>query len=149
MKLKEFGKPIEFPIERLQRFKIFIQEAWNKRYSLYDDSSLYTQQENNKQQFLIFDENLIKGRNYIGFICYEDIPITIYPKIFDKNIEENLLDTYLITNLMYWLKRTKRVKLPTIDTKFDLNKENNFLEILIYIFSKHTYDLIYTKPFNC
>ena len=104
MKLREFGKFKEFNNEKILGFRNYIEEAWNKRYCLYDDSELYDNNLINKQQFLIFDGNKIKAKNYVGFISYEDEEVTIYPKVFEENIDKDILDEYLITNLMYWLK---------------------------------------------
>ena len=149
MKLREFGKFKEFNNEKILGFRNYIEEAWNKRYCLYDDSELYDNNLINKQQFLIFDGNKIKAKNYVGFISYEDVDITIYPKVFGENIDENILDQYLMTNLIYWMRESKRIKIPLIDTEMDLQKNDSFLEMLILIFSKYTFNLIYLKPYNC
>ena len=46
------------------------------------------------------------------------------------------------------MKRSKRIKIPLIDTAMDLQKNDSFLEMLILIFSKYTFNLIYSKPYN-
>ena len=149
MKLREFGKFKEFNNEKILGFRNYIEEAWNKRYCLYDDSELYDNNLINKQQFLIFDGNKIKAKNYVGFISYEGEEVTIYPKVFEENIDNDILDKYLMTNLMYWMKRSKRIKIPMVNTEVDLQKYDSFLEVLINIFSKYTFNLIYSKPYNC
>ncbi len=149
MKLREFGEYKEFDNEKIDGFKKYIEEAWNKRYCLYDDNEFDSYKYINRQQFLIFDGNKIKAKNYVGFISYEDVDITIYPKVFGENIDENILDQYLMTNLIYWMRESKRIKIPLIDTEMDLQKNDSFLEMLILIFSKYTFNLIYLKPYNC
>ena len=75
MKLKEFGGFKELPkhIDN-NDFRNFINECWNNRYSIYDDSNLLNENNDNREQrFLTFDGNKIKARNYIGFINYEEI----------------------------------------------------------------------------
>ena len=51
MKLREFGEYKEFDNEKIDGFKRYIEDAWNKRYCLYDDSELYGKKYINKQQF--------------------------------------------------------------------------------------------------
>ena len=123
MKLREFGEYKEFDNEKVDGFKKYIEEAWNKRYCLYDDNEFDSYKYINRQQFLIFDGNKIKAKNYVGFISYEDVDITIYPKVFGENIDENILDQYLMTNLIYWMRESKRIKIPLIDTEMDLQKK--------------------------
>lgn len=148
MKLREFGKFKELPrnIDNV-KFRSFINNCWHNRYSLYDDNYLLNE-DKKEQRFLIFDGNKIKARNYIGFINYEGENITIYPKIFDEKIPEDRMDSYLITNLIYWITNSEKIKLPFSKTNLDFNNINNFMEIFIYLFAKYTADLIYENPFN-
>ena len=77
MKLREFGEYKEFDNEKIDGFKKYIEEAWNKRYCLYDDNEFDSYKYINRQQFLIFDGNKIKAKNYVGFISYEDVDINL------------------------------------------------------------------------
>ena len=129
MKLKEFGGFKELPkhIDN-NDFRNFINECWNNRYSIYDDSNLLNENNDNREQrFLTFDGNKIKARNYIGFINYEDEEITIYPKIFDKEIVNENLDNYLLTNLMYWLRDSEKIKLPLVESSLDFRDNDDFI----------------------
>ncbi|WP_286233805.1 McrC family protein [Romboutsia ilealis] len=150
MKLREFGKFKELPKHIDNRnFRNFINECWNNRYSVYDDSSLLNENNDNREQrFLTFDGNKIKARNYIGFINYEGEEITIYPKIFDTEIVNENLDNYLLTNLMYWLRDSEKIKLPLVESSLDFRHNEDFIEIFIYLFAKYTLELIYSKPYN-
>lgn len=151
MNLREFGAFKELPHNiDYKEFRKFVNDCWVSRYTLYDDSSLLEECLENKreQRFLTFDGNCIKARNYVGFISYEGQNITVYPKIFHKNIDDNDMDKYLLINLIYWLKRSDRIKLPLIDSSIDFDNMESFIEILIYIFSEYTSELIYKKPFN-
>ncbi|MFR1077348.1 MAG: 5-methylcytosine restriction system specificity protein McrC, partial [Romboutsia timonensis] len=130
-------------------FRNFINECWNNRYSIYDDSNLLNENNDNREQrFLTFDGNKIKARNYIGFINYEDEEITIYPKIFDKEIVNENLDNYLLTNLMYWLRDSEKIKLPLVESSLDFRDNDDFIEIFIYLFAKYTLELIDNKHYN-
>ena len=97
---------------------------------------------------MTFDGNKIKARNYIGFINYEDEEITIYPKIFDKEIVNENLDNYLLTNLMYWLRDSEKIKLPLVESSLDFRDNDDFIEIFIYLFAKYTLELIDNKHYN-
>lgn len=150
MKLREFGKFKELPkhIDN-NDFRNFINECWNNRYSIYDDSGLLNENDDSREQrFLTFDGNKIKARNYIGVINYEGEEITIYPKIFDKEIVNENLDNYLLANLMYWLRDSEKIKLPLVESSLDFIENDNFIEIFIYLFAKYTLELIYNKPYN-
>lgn len=147
MQLKEFGSFKEFPKEKLKGFKKFINESWQKRYFLYDDNKLYEGESSKEQRFLTFDGNNIKARNYVGFINYEGEEIIIYPKVFSNNVKENL-EKYLMTNIIYWLRKSSKIKLPVIDININIEEYDTLLEIFISIFSKYTYKLIYNKPYN-
>jgi 5-methylcytosine-specific restriction enzyme subunit McrC len=149
MKLREFGRFKRLEIENVSAFRVFLNESWKRRYALYDDRVLYNEEGNlSEQQFLSFDGNLAKARNYVGFIGYEGRTITIYPKIFKDAVVEEDIDSFLMTNLMYWLKRSTRIKFPIVETNLDFNNRDSFIEILIYIFSKVTLDGVYNNPYN-
>ena len=129
MQLREFGKFKELPshIDNV-KFRSFINNCWHNRYSLYDDNYLLNEDEDKREQrFLTFDGNKIKARNYIGFINYEGENITIYPKIFDEKIPKDVMDSYLITNLMYWLRNSEKIKLPLVKTDLDFKNTSNLL----------------------
>lgn len=150
MKLKEFGRFKEFNEYKAKDFRNYINECWRNRYNLYDDNYLYEDEDEiiKEQRFLTFDGNLVKARNYVGFISYQGENITIYPKVFSKDVKDEDIDKYLMTNLLYWLKKSSRIKLPIVDTNIEFNNRDSFLEVLIYIFSKYTSEVVYNKPYN-
>jgi 5-methylcytosine-specific restriction enzyme subunit McrC len=149
MKLREFGKFKKLEVESVRDFRAYLNESWKKRYNLYDDRALYNEEiPYGEQQFLTFDGNLVKARNYVGFIGYEGETITIYPKVFTESIKEEDIDGFLMTNLLYWLKRSTKIKFPIVETNLAFNNRESFIEILIYIFSKFTLDGVYNNPYN-
>jgi 5-methylcytosine-specific restriction enzyme subunit McrC len=149
MKLREFGKFKKFELEAVSAFRNYLNESWKKRYNLYDDKNINNEGvPYGEQQFLTFDGNLVKARNYVGFIGYEGKIITIYPKIFTEKVKEEDIDGFLMTNLLYWLKRSPRIKFPIVETNLGFNNRDSFVEIIIYIFSKFTLDGVYNNPYN-
>jgi 5-methylcytosine-specific restriction enzyme subunit McrC len=149
MKLREFGRFKKLEVEKASDFRVFLNESWKRRHALYDDGALYNEDANpGEQQFLTLDGNLVKARNYVGFIGYEGKTITIYPKIFAEAVKEEDIDGFLMTNLIYWLKRSSRIKFPIVETNLNFNSMDSFIEILIYIFSMITLDGVYNDPFN-
>ncbi|VYT68285.1 hypothetical protein [Clostridium tertium] len=148
IKLKEFGAYKKLNSINSNEFRAYLNQCWKKRYFLYDDSDIYNNEEGDKEQkFLTFDGDYIKARNYVGFINFNGESVTVYPKIFTNEIKEEDVDKFLITNLMYWLRGSSRIKFPIIDIDLEFNKEESFLEILIYIFSKITLDAVYSSPY--
>ncbi|MGL6106267.1 5-methylcytosine restriction system specificity protein McrC, partial [Romboutsia sp.] len=130
MKLKEFGKFKELPKHiNCTNFRNFINECWNNRYSIYDDTELLDENtEKKEQRFFTFDGNNIKARNYIGFVNYEGEEITIYPKVFDENIANENMDNYLLANLMYWLRDSEKIRLPLVESSLDFKDNDSFIE---------------------
>lgn len=147
IKLKEFGSYKKLNLINNIEFREYLNSCWKKRYYLYDDSKLLNEEEIKEQQFLRFDGDNIKAKNYIGFINFKGESITIYPKIFGDEIQEENIDSFLIANLIYWLKNSSKIKFPIIDMNLEFNKEENFIEILIYVFSKITLDIVHSNPY--
>lgn len=145
MYLKEFGKAEKFPKEKINGLKNFIQKSWNNRYLLYLED--FEADNLNEQRFLEFKNEEIRARNYVGFVRYKDEEIVIYPKIFDEKIEDEKLEEYLTANILYWIKKSNRLKIPTVNSNTSLKKNNNLLEVFINIFAKYTYKIVHDKPF--
>ncbi len=97
------------------------------------------------QQFVHFFRRTreIKSKKYVGIIYYEGHAINLLPKIFyDRNIEYsdgNIRNIY--NHVLWWLSYCRRIQFPNYQTALDTSAAN-FLEILIYLFSKYTRELL-------
>jgi len=122
----------------------FLDEIWNSR----EKNSFYFKNKNDKiesQRFLQFlhktDE--IKSNKYVGVIHYGGNKINLLPKIFfDPNKEYSTNEINQIQNhIIWWLSYCRKIKFPSYQALLG-NAKSDFFEVLIYLFSKYTRDLL-------
>ena len=127
-----------------EELEIFLDEIWNNR----EKSGYYYDEEESRsetQQFLQFlqKNREIKSNKYVGVIHFEDKRINLLPKIFydpGRAYQEN--DVYAIHNhVLWWLSYCRKIKFPSYNTPLDSTR-SDFFEVLIYLFSKYTRELL-------
>ena len=140
--LFEFQNKIEFkgPLEDLENF---LDDIWKKR-----ERSIIFEKELDKietQQFLqiLHKSHQLKSNKYIGVINFDGYKINLLPKIFyDGEREYSQLEINAIQNhILWWLSYCRKIKFPNYQTSL-ARFENDFFEILIYLFSKYTRELL-------
>ncbi len=127
--------------EDLERF---LDEIWNSR----EKNSFYYKNGDDKiesQQFLQFlhKSNEIKSNKYVGVVHYEDKKINLLPKIFfdsDKEYSTNEINQ-IQNHILWWLSYCRKIKFPNYQTSLGSAK-SDFFEVLIYLFSKYTRELL-------
>jgi 5-methylcytosine-specific restriction enzyme subunit McrC len=128
----------------------FLDEIWNNR----EKNSFYSENDNNKiesQRFLQFihKSKEIKSNKYVGVIHYQGEKINLLPKIFfDSNksytddTEEQINEINQIHNhILWWLSYCRKIKFPNYQAALGSAK-SDFFEVLIYLFSKYTRELL-------
>lgn len=139
MDLFEFKKckwPSEWNNSNVRdELKQFLQKNWELRKVFYDDNCNDTD-----QRFLEFYDNEIKPRNYIGVICFNDVCLNIYPKIFKRFYDDNTgkidshkLNSSLEINLNEWVKYCD-FNPPYINAKSDFENIDSLKDLFIVIF---------------
>ena len=95
----EYRKIENFSGEQLKGFKAYLEEVWKsrKRYSSEEEIDSSSDKDD-KKHFLEFDGNKIRARGYVGFIQYEGVSVSIYPKICKEQPRENI-----VSQILYWL----------------------------------------------
>jgi 5-methylcytosine-specific restriction enzyme subunit McrC len=134
----------------LEGLEGFLDEIWNSR----EKNSFYSENGNDKiesQRFLQFihKSNELKSNKYVGVIHYQGEKINLLPKIFfdsDKNYtdatEEQITEINQIHNhILWWLSYCRKIKFPNYQTSLGSAK-SDFFEVLIYLFSKYTRELL-------
>lgn len=134
----------------LEGLEGFLDEIWNSREKNY----FYSENGNDKiesQRFLQFihKSNELKSNKYVGVIHYQGEKINLLPKIFfdsDKNYtdatEERITEINQIHNhILWWLSYCRKIKFPNYQTSLGSAK-SDFFEVLIYLFSKYTRELL-------
>jgi len=127
-----------------QDLENFLDDIWNKR----EKSSYYSDNESDKievQRFLQFihKTNELKSNKYVGVIYFDSHKINLLPKIFyDTEREYSDLEVNSIHNhILWWLSYCRKIKFPNYQTSLGSFK-SDFFEILIYLFSKYTRELL-------
>ena len=122
----------------------FLDEIWNSR----EKNSFYSENGNDKiesQRFLQFihKSNKLKSNKYVGVIHYEGNKINLLPKIFfDSEKEYQTNEVNQIQNhILWWLSYCRKIKFPNYQASLGSAK-SDFFEVLIYLFSKYTRELL-------
>lgn len=122
----------------------FLDEIWNSR----EKNSYYSENGNNKiesQRFLQFihKSNELKSNKYVGVIHYEGNKINLLPKIFfdsEKDYSTNEINQ-IQNHILWWLSYCRKIKFPNYQASLGSAK-SDFFEVLIYLFSKYTRELL-------
>jgi 5-methylcytosine-specific restriction enzyme subunit McrC len=122
----------------------FLDEIWNSR----EKNSFYSENGNNKiesQRFLQFihKSNELKSNKYVGVIHYEGSKINLLPKIFfdaEKEYQTNEVNQ-IQNHILWWLSYCRKIKFPNYQASLGSAK-SDFFEVLIYLFSKYTRELL-------
>ncbi len=97
------------------------------------------------QQFLQFihKSNELKSNKYVGVIHFNGNKINLLPKIFfDSSKEYKSEEVNQIQNhILWWLSYCRKIKFPNYHASLG-SVESDFFEVLIYLFSKYTRELL-------
>jgi 5-methylcytosine-specific restriction enzyme subunit McrC len=141
--LFEYQNKADFPEEHFENLEVFLDDIWNKR----EKSSYYNEDENREevQHFLQFlhKTNQLKSNKYVGVIHFENQTINLLPKIFHDSSKETSEDDVKVINshVLWWLSYCRKLKFPNYQTGLN-GEQADFFEILIYLFSKYTKELL-------
>ena len=122
----------------------FLDEIWKSR----EKNSFFSEFDNDKiesQRFLQFlhKSNEIKSNKYVGVIHYGGNKINLLPKIFfNSNKDYSTKEINQIQNhILWWLSYCRKIKFPNYQASLGSTK-SDFFEVLIYLFSKYTRELL-------
>ncbi|MCX7549020.1 hypothetical protein OS188_13775 [Xanthomarina sp. F1114] len=141
--LFEYQNKKEFPEHHFDNLEVFLDDIWVKR----EKSSFYNNEEDNRveqQRFIQFlhKTKTLKSNKYVGVIHFEGETINLLPKIFYRG-EEPLEHEVIAINkhILWWLSYCRKLKFPNYLSGLNSEKAD-FFEILIYLFSKNTRELL-------
>ena len=140
--LFEYKNKVTFPEEHFENLEMFLDDIWNKR----EKSNYYTEEENREevQRFLQFfhKTNELKSNKFVGVIHFQEQTINLLPKIFHCNETATEDDVKVINaHVLWWLSYCRKLKFPNYLSGINSEKAD-FFEILIYLFSKYTKELL-------
>lgn len=124
--------------------EIFLDDIWKRR----EKTDYFRNADTERievQQFVQFLHKTkeIKSNKYVGVIHFEGKKINLLPKIFyDSAKDYTEKDVNVIQNhILWWLSYCRKIKFPNYQTGLGSTK-SDFFEILIYLFSKYTKELL-------
>lgn len=147
--LFEYKNTQPFPGSKTDDLEIFLDDIWAKR----EKSGYYYNEEDNRveqQRFLQFlhRTKTLKSNKYVGVIHFENEIINLLPKIFYDNKEPSVSDVSGINkHILWWLSYCRKLKFPNYLSGLNSEKAD-FFEILIYLFSKYTRELLNSSIFQ-
>jgi 5-methylcytosine-specific restriction enzyme subunit McrC len=121
---------------------MFLDAIWSKR----EKSSFYNEDENREevQHFLQFlhKNKELKSNKFVGVIHFEDQTINLLPKIFYNGTETTPEYVKIInSHVLWWLSYCRKLRFPNYLSGLN-SQQADFFEILIYLFSKYTKELL-------
>lgn len=146
--LFEYQNKEQFPENHFDDLEVFLDDIWSKR----EKSSYYTEEDNRveTQRFIQFlhKTKTLKSNKYVGVIHFKGETINLLPKIFYKGEEANEHEVKAINkHVLWWLSYCRKLKFPNYLSGLNSEKAD-FFEILIYLFSKYTRELLNSSIFQ-
>lgn len=141
--LFEYQNSEPFPESKTDDLEIFLDDIWAKREKL----GYYFNEEDNRveqQRFIQFlhKSKTLKANKYVGVIHFEGSVINLLPKIFYNEKDPSISDISAINkHILWWLSYCRKLKFPSYLSGLNSEKAG-FFEILIYLFSKYTRELL-------
>lgn len=140
--LFEYQNKVSFPEEHFEDLEVFLDAVWNKR----EKSAYYNEDENREEvqhfiQFLHKNKEL-KSNKFVGVIHFENQTINLLPKIFYSGNEATEDEVKNINaHILWWLSYCRKLRFPNYLSGLN-TQQADFFEILIYLFSKYTKELL-------
>lgn len=128
----------------------FLNDLWNRRERApwYDNE---VEARETEQQFLRIRPNgrQISSTKYVGVIHHEGTTINLLPKIFHAPATEPDADAVaqMHNHIIWWLSYCRRIRFPNYQTSLG-EQTTSFFEVLIYLFSKYTRELLLTSVYH-
>lgn len=126
----------------LEGLEGFLDDIWESR----ENNSYYSEEENeNSQKFLRFISKTkeVKSNKYVGVIYFNGNKINLLPKIFYDSDRDYSTDevSQIQNHILWWLSYCRKIKFPNYQASLG-NSKSDFFEVIIYIFSKYTIELL-------
>lgn len=135
----EYGNSVKVPNRAdLERFLISIRGEY--------DSFREIDEEVNKQNFLSFDGNLARAKNYCGFVHTPEAKIDIWPKLFDWLPPTDENKSIYIQHILYWLSYCTKWKFPFLKNNLNSIQISDFPEIIMNLMASEILKTISEQP---
>jgi len=136
--------------DALEGLEGFLDEIWNNR----EKNSFYSEGGDARiesQRFLQFihKSNELKSNKFVGVIHYAGQKINLLPKIFfdsEKDYSTNEVNQ-IQNHILWWLSYCRKIKFPNYQASLG-SAQSDFFEVLIYLFSKYTRNLLHSSIYQ-
>jgi 5-methylcytosine-specific restriction enzyme subunit McrC len=142
----EYGEQVKVP-DRVS-LESYLYSLWKEYKEVWPpkkkNDSL--KKRNEYQPFLMFDGELARARNYIGFIHFDDFEVEILPKIFRNttDVSRELMHRHLF----YWFSYCNRVKFPFNQAFLNQCEIYELPELIIYLFANQIHEVVSSQPYS-
>lgn len=146
--LFEYQNKVLFPEKHFDDLEVFLDDIWKKR-----EKSTYFNEDENREEVQHFMQFLhktkeLKSNKFVGVIHYEDQTINLLPKIFYDGSETTESDVKIInSHILWWLSYCRKLRFPNYLSGLN-SQQSDFFEILIYLFSKYTKELLNSSVYQ-
>lgn len=146
--LFEYQNKVTFPEMHFDNLEVFLDDIWSKR----EKSSYYNEDENREevQHFLQFlhKNKELKSNKFVGVIHFQDQTINLLPKIFYNGTKTTPEYVKIInSHVLWWLSYCRKLRFPNYLSGLNA-QQADFFEILIYLFSKYTKELLNSSVYQ-
>jgi 5-methylcytosine-specific restriction enzyme subunit McrC len=130
-----------------------LDNIWADRKKFVPSENLFYESSSKKQRFFDFRKNELVPRNWIGTIHIrsnsEEYAINLLPKIFYKENHKytNKETDSIFAHILWWLSGSEKQNYSTTESSLGA-MESDFLEVLVYIFSSYTLDILSVSSYN-
>lgn len=146
--LYEYQNASAIPFE-WGELETFLDEIWKNR----EISSYFLEEERSQggQRFIqyLHKSREIRSSKYVGVIHFQGEKINLFPKIFHDPSQPTTDEKAVAIqqHLLWWLSYCKKIKFPAYQAPTS-STHQDFFEVLIYLFSKYTRELIHSSIFQ-
>ncbi|MBZ0247259.1 MAG: hypothetical protein K8H85_15065 [Cyclobacteriaceae bacterium] len=139
IQLFEYGQ-WEKVVSRDDLSNLLIQ-IWKQR--LFVPGDIRERADSRYQPFLKFDGDLIRARNYVGFIQTESDFVEIYPKVFDGKTKDKQL---MLQHIFYWFSYCRKWRFPFNQASLDIKEIASFPELIIHLMANQFLETVTQQP---
>jgi 5-methylcytosine-specific restriction enzyme subunit McrC len=140
----------EVEIDNPKMLKGYLHQIWSEQFA-----SLVNEEDNSEkddikhsrtyQPFLSFDGDIIRAKNYVGFIQLNDCHLEIYPKVFKNHFDKPKL---MLKHLFFWFDYCRKWKFPFTKSRLDTIDDIELPELIIYLMASKMLETVSSLPIS-
>jgi len=121
--------------------KHLLKEIWQQH--LFVPEGMQEITDSRYQPFLKFEDDLVRAKNYVGFIQTASDRIEIYPKVFDGKVDDKQL---MLRHIFYWFSYCRKWRFPFNQASLDVKEIDSFPELIIHLIANQFLETVTQQP---